>query len=305
MIQVTIGNLLNSKAQTLVNTVNCVGVMGKGIAAEFKSKFPDMYRDYVKRCDRGEVELGKPYVYRSLLEPQILNFPTKGHWKSTSNLDDIIRGLDYLVEHYKGWGITSLAVPPLGCGNGQLEWRVVGPTLYRYLCKLDVPVELYVPHGTPHEELQPDYLNSTQAAEMELNTPEPQWMPPAWVALVEIVRRIENQPKHRPVGRTAFRQIAFVATDLGLPTGLVFEQRRYGPDSTELKSVEKRLANHGLVQERRDGQLIEMKVGPTFDDAYKAYGDELAEWETIIDQTYERFRSIDSADQVEHVATAD
>ena len=155
MVKVLIGDLLSSTAQTLVNTVNCVGVMGKGIAAEFKRRFPDMHEDYVRRCDDGEVELGKPYLFCSANPPWILNFPTKDHWRSVSSLIDIVRGLEYLEQHYVKWGIRSLAVPPLGCGLGQLEWRVVGPTLYRHLERLDLVVELYAPFGTPHEELQP------------------------------------------------------------------------------------------------------------------------------------------------------
>ncbi|MGQ9779784.1 MAG: macro domain-containing protein, partial [Bacillota bacterium] len=146
MVRILVGDLFASKAQTLVNTVNCVGVMGKGVALEFKKRFPKMYEDYVRRCKAGLVKLGKPYLYRNLTGPWILNFPTKDHWRSVSRLSDIVQGLEYLVKHYKEWGITSLAVPPLGCGQGQLEWRVVGPTLYRYLNAMDIPVELYAPY---------------------------------------------------------------------------------------------------------------------------------------------------------------
>ena len=149
MVKVLIGDLLSSTAQTLVNTVNCVGVMGKGIAAEFKRRFPDMHEDYVRRYDDEEVELGKPYLFHSANSRWVLNFPTKDHWRSVSRLFDIVRGLEYLEQHYVKWVIRSLAVPPLGCGLGQLEWRVVGPTLYRHLERLDLTVELYAPFGTP------------------------------------------------------------------------------------------------------------------------------------------------------------
>ncbi len=149
MVKAVVGDMFESKAQTLVNTVNCVGIMGKGIALEFKNRFPDMFEDYRMRCEAREVRLGQPYVYRRLTPPWILNFPTKDRWRSASRIEDIIAGLDYLHQHYHEWGITSLAVPPLGCGQGQLEWRVVGPTLCRYLKRLDVPVELYAPYGTP------------------------------------------------------------------------------------------------------------------------------------------------------------
>src|SRR5437764_10708247 len=113
MVRVLIGDLFDSKAQTLVNTVNCVGIMGKGVALEFKNRFPEMYRDYVERCRGGAVKLGRPYLYRRLTEPWILNFPTKDHWRSVSKLADIVRGLQFLEEHYDEWDITSLAVPPL------------------------------------------------------------------------------------------------------------------------------------------------------------------------------------------------
>src|SRR5437773_10712567 len=112
------GDLFASKAQTLVNTVNTVGVMGKGVALEFKKRFPEMYEDYLRRCTAGEVRLGEPYLYRRQQLPWILNFPTKGHCRSVSRLSDIVRGLEYLTRYYRAWGITLLAVPPHGCGQG-------------------------------------------------------------------------------------------------------------------------------------------------------------------------------------------
>lgn len=163
MVKVLIGDLFTSKAQTIVNAINCVGVMGKGIALQFKNRFPDMFRDYEERCKRKEVKLGRPYLYKTMLPPYILNFPTKDHWRSVTNLADIERGLQYLHNHYKEWGITSIAVPALGCGEGTLEWRVVGPTLYSYLSKMDIPVELYKPYGTPHQELQPEFLEQKES----------------------------------------------------------------------------------------------------------------------------------------------
>ena len=145
MVTTKTGDLFSSQAQTLVNTVNCVGVMGKGVALAFKERFPDMFKEYVRLCEVGRVRLGEPYLYKQLAGPWVLNFPTKDHWRSVSKLSDIVNGLNYLEHHYKDWGISSLAVPPLGCGQGGLEWRVVGPTLYRHLQKLNIPPELCTP----------------------------------------------------------------------------------------------------------------------------------------------------------------
>src|SRR5882724_1412222 len=110
-----IGDLFSSKVQTLVNTVNCVGVMGKGIAQIFKQHYPAMFADYVARCERRQVKLGEPYHYQDQAGVSIVNFPTKGHWRAATRLEDVEAGLDYFVQHFQQWGITSVAFPPLGC----------------------------------------------------------------------------------------------------------------------------------------------------------------------------------------------
>src|SRR5438128_8176328 len=130
-------DLFESNQQTLVNTVNTVGVMGKGVALGFKERFPEMFADYARRCALGQVKLGEPYLYRRAIPPWIINFPTKEHWRGGARLDAIVAGLQLLQREYSTWGVTSLAVPPLGCGEGGLDWRVVGPTLYRALSLLN------------------------------------------------------------------------------------------------------------------------------------------------------------------------
>ena len=167
-MKILLGDILNSRAQTLINTVNCVGVMGKGIALEFKNRFPDMYGDYVQRCKRGEVKPGVPYLYKTLYPPQIINFPTKDHWKSISKINDIENGLKYLLDHYQAWSVTSLAIPALGCGNGQLEWRVVGPLIHRFAKDLSIPLELYAPYGTQPKELTEEFLGKGADQHIEL-----------------------------------------------------------------------------------------------------------------------------------------
>ena len=303
MVKVLIGNLFDSKAQTIVNTVNCVGVMGKGVALEFKKRFPEMFDDYEKRCKRHEVKLGHPYLFKRLVPPWILNFPTKDQWRSVASLEAIVEGLEYLIQNYKEWGITSLAVPPLGCGQGQLEWRVVGPTLYRFLAKMDVPIELYAPYGTPHDELKLEFIGGENAtAQVVPIAPEREWIKPAWIGLVEILRRIEEQPYHWPVGRTTFQKIAYVATEEGLPTELHYQKGSYGPFSQEIKGLIARLVNNGLIREERLGRMLAVKVGPTFEDARKAYAAYLRNWEPIIDKTTDLFMRLNSS-QAEVVAT--
>lgn len=150
MVSIVTGDLFDSDAQTLVNAVNCAGVMGKGVALTFKRRFPDMFAEYAGRCHRGEVRLGEPYLYRGQSLPWILNFPTKNHWRSAARLATILTGLACLEAHYHEWGVTSLAVPALGCGAGQLSWDIVEPVLYEALGRLDIPVELYAPREMSH-----------------------------------------------------------------------------------------------------------------------------------------------------------
>lgn len=303
MITTLIGDLFQSKAQTLVNTVNCVGIMGKGVALEFKKRFPDMFEDYVRRCQAKQVKLGQPYLYKRLVPPWILNFPTKDDWRSVSRLEDIVRGLKYLEQHYQEWGITSLAVPPLGCGQGQLEWRVVGPTLYRYLKRLNVPVELYAPYGTPHEELQPIFLEKdSEDNGASTPSPSPSRINPAWVALVEILDRVEKEPYHWPVGRTTFQKIAYFATESGIPTGLHYRRGSFGPYAPELKALITRLANNALIREERLGQMFAVKVGQTFADARRAYKCELERWDDVIEKLADLFIRMNTQ-QAELVAT--
>lgn len=301
MVTVRIGDLFSSQAQTLVNTVNCVGVMGKGIALEFKKRFPDMFDDYVKRCREGRVRLGEPYLYRRLTAPWILNFPTKDHWRSVARIQDIVAGLAYLRERYREWGITSLAVPPLGCGHGQLEWRVIGPMLYRQLQQFDIPVELYAPFETPQEELTPSFLNAAETGANAAGS-APYKLAPAWVALVQILDQIEQEPYHWPIGRTAFQKMAYFATESGIPTGLHYGRGSYGPYAENLKRHLSALVNNGLIREERLGRMLAVCTGPTFADARRAYAEQLGRWRDAMDKIADLFLRIDTH-QAEVAAT--
>ena len=283
-VRVLVGDLFASEMQTWVNTVNCVGVMGRGVAKGFKERFPDMFADYKARCDRLEVQLGRPYLYRRMMEPWVLNFPTKDHWRSVSTLADIERGLDHLAAHLAEWQVTSLAVPPLGCGNGQLDWQVVGPVLYERLGALGIPVELYAPHGTPAEQIDIAFLTG-EAADRALlrGRATGRSVEPGAFALVELLARFERERYREPVGRVMFQKMVYFATERGVPTGLTFEKASYGPFSPELKRLAATLINNGLIEERRDGRRFEIRVGPAYEAARATYAADLDPLDDLLD----------------------
>ena len=147
------GNLLEADVDALVNTVNTVGVMGKGIALQFKNAFPANFKAYEQASKRDAVALGTMFVFDNgqLTRPRwIVNFPTKGHWRSRSRLEDVEAGLKDLRSVITELGITSIAIPLLGCGNGGLDWDIVRPLIENTLQGLaQVEVYLFAPTGTP------------------------------------------------------------------------------------------------------------------------------------------------------------
>ena len=153
MIEFKQGNLLEEKAEALVNAVNCVGVMGKGIALQFKQAFPDNFQRYKKACDAKEVQPGHVLTVStdSLLNPRyIINFPTERHWKGKSKIEDVHAGLKALIAEVQQLGIRSIAIPPLGCGNGGLDWVKVKPLIETAFAQLpDVQAIVFEPAGTP------------------------------------------------------------------------------------------------------------------------------------------------------------
>ena len=114
-------SIFDSPAQTLVNTVNIFGVMGKGIALDFKELYPEMFHKYHQLCQDKKLDIGKLYVYRTK-NKIVVNFPTKKHWRNPSQIGYIEAGLQNFVVAYKNYGITSVSFPQLGCGNGELDW---------------------------------------------------------------------------------------------------------------------------------------------------------------------------------------
>ncbi len=304
-MEILVGDIFNSKVQTLINTVNCVGIMGKGIAAEFKNRYPEMFEDYVARCQKNEVKPGVPYLFKvsSLFSPQVVNFPTKSDWRAASRVEDIEKGLKILVSKYREWNIKSIAIPPLGCGNGQLLWETVGPLIYKYLSKLDIPVKMYAPYGISPAQLTVKFLSQDyNLKEAKSGESILQKLKPAWIALIEIVYRIEKQAYHMPVGRTIFQKIAYIATALGIPTGLAHVRGSYGPYCKELNDVKKRLSNAGLLQEEKSGSMFQVVPGLAYDKNRLKYQGNFQKWDNLIDKTVDLFLRLDT-NKAEVVAT--
>lgn len=157
------GDILTANTQAIVNTVNCVGVMGKGLALQFKTQYPENFEAYAKACKANRVVPGKLFVYPTggLLDPQyIINFPTKRHWREKSRIQDIESGLIDLAIVIQQYDITSIALPPLGCGLGGLEWIDVEPLLAHYLRPLpNLHVVVYGPNE--HSNTKPPYKENT------------------------------------------------------------------------------------------------------------------------------------------------
>ena len=233
MIEETRGNILAVDAEALVNTVNCVGVMGKGIALQFKQAFPDNFRAYERACRHGELRLGSVFVFEtgSLTNPRyILNFPTKDHWRSRSRLDEIEAGLQDLVEVIQRLGIQSVAMPPLGCGNGGLDWVDVRPRIEAAFADLpDVRVLLFAPRGAPAAEAMP------------VRTSRPEMTAARAVLLKLMEQYSELDYRHTLL---EIQKAAYFLQEAGEPLQLQFKPERYGPYAHNLNHVLQRLEGH-------------------------------------------------------------
>ena len=135
-------DIFETKCNTIVNPVNCIGVMGKGLALQIKNKYPLVFDKYKEICKRNMLKPGLLHIVKTE-QMTVLNFPTKKHWKDNSQIQWIEDGLAKFVESYQERGITSIAFPPLGCGNGGLDWQEVKPLMVKYLDNLDIKIEIY------------------------------------------------------------------------------------------------------------------------------------------------------------------
>lgn len=182
MISYVNNNLFETPAHVLVNTVNTVGVMGKGIAKEFKNIYPDMFKEYQKLCEEKKITIGKLWLYKTS-NKWILNFPTKTTWRKPSKIEYIEAGLKTFVRAYAKLGITSVAFPPLGCGNGELNWKLqVRPLMEKYLKPLLIDIFIYI---ILHPNVKPEHKNIELMKAWLRSEPETLSFIEVWDDLVE------------------------------------------------------------------------------------------------------------------------
>lgn len=234
MLKIGKGDLLKADVEALVNTVNLQGVMGKGIALQFKKAFPDNYKAYRKACQSSELRLGHMFIYpRGILPPKfIINFPTKDHWRSKSRLADVAAGLRDLAIQIQDLGIKSVAVPPLGCGLGGLSWSKVRPLVVEHLGGLEgVEVVLYEPKGAP------------PAKEMVNRTNRPK-MTPGRAALLAVMSRYDAPGYDYRLSLIEIQKLAYLLQEAGQPLKLDYAPHIYGPYADALRHVLNHLEGH-------------------------------------------------------------
>ncbi|MEK6704063.1 MAG: macro domain-containing protein [Planctomycetota bacterium] len=255
MIEDAQGNLLNAEAEALVNTVNCVGVMGKGIALQFKQAYPEMNKAYEKACERGEIVPGRVQMWPTgaLSGPKyIINFPTKREWFRKSSYGDIQSGLVSLVAEIRRLGITSIAVPPLGCGNGGLSWAKVRPMIVEAFAVIpEVRVLLFAPAGAP------------ATAERVVNTARPK-LTRARALFIAAIDRYSVLAYQ--ITLLEIQKLAYFLQEAGEPLRLKHVKAQYGPYADNLNKVLETLEGHyisGFDGERSPEKEITLSEGAT------------------------------------------
>jgi O-acetyl-ADP-ribose deacetylase (regulator of RNase III) len=232
------GNILQAEAEALVNTVNCVGVMGRGIALQFKNAFPDNFKAYAAACRRGEVQPGRMFVFdrEKLFGPRyIINFPTKRHWRGKSRIEDIEAGLAALVKEIRERNIRSVAIPPLGSGLGGLNWNEVRPLIERALAALeDVDVQVFEPNGT----------SANMRANNARETPK---MTPGRAALVGLINRYLAALMDPTITLLEVHKLMYFLQVSGEPLRLQFVKGPYGPYAENLRHVLRAIEGHLIL----------------------------------------------------------
>jgi O-acetyl-ADP-ribose deacetylase (regulator of RNase III) len=232
------GDLLKSNAEALVNTVNCVGVMGRGIALQFKKKFPENFATYKKACDTKELTPGNVLVVDmgKMFNPRyIINFPTKDHWRAKSRIEDIAAGLESLVAVVRDRKIKSIAIPPLGCGLGGLDWTDVRPLILRAFEKLtDVQVSVFEPGKAPAVQ---SMAASTEAPKMTAGR----------AALLGLMKHYLSAVMDPFVTLLELHKLMYFMQEFGEPLKLNFKAASYGPYAENLRHVLKKMEGHFII----------------------------------------------------------
>ena len=238
MIMFKQGDLLVEDAEAIVNTVNCVGVMGRGIALQFKKQFPDNYTYYETACKSNAVVPGKMLIFEtnSLMNPRyIINFPTKRHWRDASRIEDIETGLTDLVKNVQELGINSIAVPPLGCGLGGLKWNEVRPLMESAFDQLvDVKTSVFEPSGAP-------------SAEKMAHSQKIPNMTPGRAALVSLTKRYLDGLLDPIVTLLEIHKLMYFLQESGEPLRLNFAKNIYGPFAINLHHLLNAVEGHYLL----------------------------------------------------------
>lgn len=228
MIEYKTGNILEEDAEALVNTVNCVGHMGRGIALQFKKAWPENFRAYAAACRREEVRPGKMFVFETglLTNPRyIINFPTKRHWRGKSRIEDIEAGLEALVAEIRQRGIRSIALPPLGSGLGGLDWQEVRAHIEQTLRALSaVRIVVFEPAGTP-------------ALPRSMRKGDIPKMTPGRAALVGLMERYLAGLLDPFVSLLELHKLMYFMQEAGEPLQLRFAKGAYGPYAENLRHV--------------------------------------------------------------------
>lgn len=299
MIKIKIGNIFDSHMSVLVNTVNCVGVMGKGIAKEFKEKYPLMYKQYHEMCLNHEIKTGEVYPYYEDGCVRILNFPTKQHWRSPSKIEYIEEGLDYFVSHYEKWQIHSVAFPPLGCGNGGLDWKTIGALMVKKLQDLPIDIEIYAPFGVDRNLLIKDNLLTYNSSNTlsgviynKINT--------NWYLVLHLIQCLSKNQYSIRVGRTVFQKMCYILTRYGTDLGLSFSRNYYGPYSSDIKDMIMILSNNNLITEKQCGNMLQIYVSDQFKIDKSMYSKQDKE---NVNKTYQLFKRIKDTEQAELICT--
>ena len=243
MIERKTGDIFGEDVDALVNSVNCVGVMGRGIALQFKKRFPENFKEYAEACNRNEVTPGRMFVHETgQLSPRyIINFPTKRHWKAKSRIEDIEAGLDALVREIRERDIQSIAIPPLGSTLGGLRWEDVRPRIAAALSGLgDVEIMLFEPGGGPPDD-RPN------------RSTKPPAMTPGRAALISLMNQYLRVLLDPFVTLLEVHKLLYFMQEAGEPLRLNFEEGRYGPYATNLRHVLGRMEGHHITGYKEGG----------------------------------------------------